>query len=81
MLRIESYLPRLYEQRQEAAQRLKELDRLIHDEEIEASRIRGNVRAKPCRPDRRGREMASPRPRFSAWWRAKTPANRCVLGR
>ena len=40
MLRIQAYLPRLYEQRQEAAQRLGDLDRLIHDEEIEASRIR-----------------------------------------
>ncbi len=42
--RIEAYLPRLYEQHQEAAQRLRELDELIRDEEDEAARIRATVK-------------------------------------
>ena len=43
MLRMESYLPRLHEQRDEAAERLAELDRLIADEENEARRIRASI--------------------------------------
>lgn len=44
MLRIEKWLPRLYEQRAEAARRLEDLDELIRDDEGEARRIRSTVK-------------------------------------